>query len=124
MKLRTPTVCPACGGEYQTTKLSCTKCNSELTGTFTGCAMCRLNDEELNFVLSFLRCQGSIKEMEKDLGISYPTVKNRLSNINQRLGLTDAKSVESIKQERLKIIDNLNQGKIDAKTAAQQIKEL
>ncbi len=124
MKLKAPTICPACLGEYETTRLTCKKCGSELTGKFSGCSFCHLSTEEADFVLAFLKCGGSIKEMERYLSISYPTVKNKLNQITQKLGLSVTNTQEEIKNERLKIIEDLNQGKIDAKKAAQLIKDL
>lgn len=124
MKLRTPSNCPVCGGEYETTKLTCKTCGSELGGHFSGCDFCSLSDEDMNFVLTFLKCRGSIKEVEKEMGISYPTVRGKLDGVIKRLGLAESMSQEEIKEERKKIFDRLNDGEITAESAAELLKNL
>ena len=62
----------------QVTKLRCPSCHTELSGQFAPCRFCTLEEKHLQFVEVFLRCRGSIKEVERALGVSYPTVKNML----------------------------------------------
>ncbi len=81
MKLKTPAFCPVCGGNYETTMLTCKKCKSQLSGNFTGCEFCKLSDEDTKFILTFVKCRGSIKDVEKELGISYPTVRGKLDTV-------------------------------------------
>ena len=71
MNLKAPAVCPVCSGEYELSKLTCKSCKSELTGHFDGCDFCKLNEEDTFFILTFLKCRGNIKDVEKELGISY-----------------------------------------------------
>jgi len=124
MKRKMPAVCPVCGGEYEITRCTCLKCGSELAGHFTGCDFCNLTDDETFFVLTFLKCRGSIKDMEKDLGISYPTVRGRLDAVIQKLGLAVTPSAEEIKEERRKVFDRLEKGEITADQAAEMLKVL
>jgi hypothetical protein len=124
MKHKAPSACPVCGGAYEITRLTCQKCESELGGHFTGCDFCNLtNDEEL-FVLTFLKCRGSIKDVEKELGISYPTVRSRLDAVLERLGLKSTISAEDIKEERKHILSRLETGEITADQAAELLKNL
>lgn len=60
-----------------------------IEGEFTLPAMCKLSDDDQLFVAAFVRFHGSIKEMEKLFGISYPTVKTRLNRIADQLNLID-----------------------------------
>ena len=124
MKRKAPSNCPVCGGQYETTRLTCSGCGSELSGTFVGCDFCRLTDEEEFFVLTFLKCRGSIKDVEKELGISYPTVRGRLDTVLERLGLKSSASTEEIKEERRRILSRLENGEITADQAAELLKNL
>ena len=124
MRRQVPAVCPVCGGEYEITRCTCTKCGSELAGHFTGCDFCNLTDDEQYFVLTFLKCRGSIKDMEKELGISYPTVRSRLDAVISRLGLAVMPPAEVIKEERRRIFDQLENGEISADQAAEMLKVL
>ncbi|MEX1377010.1 MAG: DUF2089 domain-containing protein [Eubacteriales bacterium] len=119
-----PTTCPVCQGEYEITTLTCKKCGSELNGQFHGCDFCNLSEEDSFFVLTFLKCRGSIKDVEKELGISYPTVRGRLDRVISTLGLAATLSKDDIKLERKKIFERLENGEISAAEAAEQIKNL
>lgn len=117
MKLAAPTTCPVCAGEYEITKLTCENCDSELNGHFSGCDFCGLSDEDAFFVLTFLKCRGNIKDVEKELGISYPTVRGRLDVALKRLGLTDSGSQDDIQQQRSHILNQLDNGELDVAQA-------
>ena len=124
MKLKAPTTCPVCGGEYEITRLTCKKCGSELGGHFSGCDFCNLSEEDAYFILTFLMCRGSIKDVEKHLGISYPTVRGRLDAVIKRLGLKGSASPEEIKEGRKQIFAQLDKGEINADQAAELLKNL
>lgn len=124
MARKAPKTCPVCGGGYEITRCTCTKCGSELGGHFTGCDFCALTDDEAYFVLTFLKCRGSIKDVEKELGISYPTVRGRLDAVIGRLGLKASLSSEERREERLKVFAKLENGEITADEAAEMIKNL
>ena len=124
MKLQAPSVCPVCGGEYEITTLTCKKCKSELGGHFSGCEFCNLSEDDKRFILTFLKCRGSIKDVEKELGISYPTVRGKLDGVIKRLGLATTVSAEEIKEERKLIFERLDRGEITADQAAELLKSL
>lgn len=124
MRLTAPTTCPVCGGNYEITKLTCKKCGSELGGHFSGCDFCNLSEQDAFFVLTFLKCRGSIKDVEKELGISYPTVRNKLDTVIKRLGLKSTVSQQDIKAQRQNIIDRLDKGEITADQAAEELRNL
>jgi len=124
MKLTAPTNCPVCGGEYEITQLTCKKCKSELGGHFSGCDFCNLSDDDAFFVLTFLKSRGNIKDVEKELGISYPTVRGRLDTVIKRLGLKASVSPQDIKEERTNIFEQLENGEITADQAAEMLKSL
>jgi hypothetical protein len=77
--------------------------------------------EDLYFIEIFLKNEGNIKLMEKDLGVSYPTVKSRLKNIVKTLGY---KSKSSDSEDRVKILNALSEGEIDVKEAIKNLGEI
>ena len=119
-----PTTCPVCQGEYEITALTCKKCGSELNGHFHGCDFCNLSQDDAFFVLTFLKSRGSIKDVEKELGISYPTVRGRLDKIISTLGLVASLSQDEIKEERNKVFSRLENGEITAIEAAELIRNM
>jgi hypothetical protein len=124
MRHKAPSACPVCGGQYEITRLTCQKCQSELGGHFTGCEFCELSNDDTLFILTFLKCRGSIKDVEKELGISYPTVRGRLDAVLERLGLKSSVSQGEIKEGRRQILSRLENGEITADQAADLLKNL
>ena len=129
MLYKAPGQCPVCGQKLEITKLSCPKCSTGIEGKFEPCEFCRLPKEELNFLKVFIKCRGNIKDMEKELGISYPTVRSKLDALIQSLGFTvDNKESKKIEEEKDKvkneILEALAKGEITAKEATERIKKL
>ena len=124
MKHKIPSVCPVCSGAYEITKLTCKNCGSELCGTFSGSELCGLSEADEYFVLTFIKCRGNIKDVEKSLGISYPTVRARLDAVIKKLGLQSSLSEDDIKVERKRIFDMLEKGEITTDQAAEQLKNI
>lgn len=123
MRRTAPSSCPVCGGKYEISTLTCKKCQSQLSGHFSGCKYCDLDDADLQFLTSFLKCRGSIKEVEKDLGISYPTVRGKLDKLLNNLDLASTKSDE-LKTMRGQILEQLANGEISADEAILLMKQL
>ncbi len=84
--------CPVCQGELTITRLHCNTCGTALEGEFGVGRFGHLEREQLAFLESFLRARGNLKEMERELGISYPTVRNRLEALLRTLGLADGEA--------------------------------
>ncbi len=84
---RAPHKCCICGEKLTVTRLSCDACGTTLEGQFDGCPFCSLSPEETRFLLIFLKNRGSIKDVEREMGISYPTVRNLLDNLLSSLSL-------------------------------------
>ncbi|WP_203568439.1 DUF2089 domain-containing protein [Aestuariimicrobium ganziense] len=89
---RAPGDCPVCGEALATTRLGCHHCGTELVGDFRPCPFCSLGDAELDLLTTFLASRGNLREVEKHLGVSYPTARLRLTALLTRLGLTDEDS--------------------------------
>ena len=81
-----PTKCPLCGGEVAVTRLHCRDCDTTFDGRFIFGSFSRLTPEQLGFLETFIRCEGKIKRMEDEIGLSYPTIRNRLHEIIRALG--------------------------------------
>jgi hypothetical protein len=79
--------CPVCSGELTITRLHCRSCGTALEGEFGVGRFGRLSREQLGLLESFLRSRGNLKEMERELGISYPTVRGRIDALVRALGL-------------------------------------
>jgi hypothetical protein len=84
--------CPVCSGELTIARLHCRTCGTSLEGEFGVGRFGRLGAEQLALLESFLRARGNLKEMERELGISYPTVRGRLDALVRALGLSDGRS--------------------------------
>lgn len=121
-----PAQCPVCGERMLVTKLRCSHCGTELSGEFAPCRFCRLEEKHLQFVETFLRCRGSIKEVERALGVSYPTVKNMLDAALTALGLDEKPELRALreKEERAEILQRLSDGEIDVDTAFEALHQL
>lgn len=85
--------CPVCGNNLTITRYYCSQCDTTIEGHFTGTvgAFAQLSPEQLNFVLTFIRCEGRLNRMEEELKLSYPTLRNRLVEIIKPSGLNRAK---------------------------------
>ncbi|ABN53336.1 MAG TPA: DUF2089 domain-containing protein [Hungateiclostridium thermocellum] len=113
--------CPVCNNETTITRITCEKCNTTIEGRFDLCKFCRLTPEQKLFVDVFIKCRGNIKEVEKELGVSYPTVKNKLEDVANALG---HKSEEAPVEEtnRKEILDKLYEGEISVDEALELLK--
>lgn len=126
MAYQAPGKCPVCQHDLQITKLSCPNCKTQLEGKFEPCEFCALEKEELYFLKTFIKCRGNIKDVEREMGISYPTVKSKLNQVIKSLGFQVSEvEQEGIKDERKKekehILNELEEGKISAAEAKEQL---
>jgi hypothetical protein len=97
-----------------------TEKNVAIEGEFELPQLAQLNAEDQVFVIAFLRCHGSIKEMEQIFGVSYPTIKSRLNRIGQSLEFVETNPAPS----RGEILDRLKRGEISAQDAVREIEAL
>jgi hypothetical protein len=112
-------VCPLCGKNLTVTRLSCHHCNTEISGDFSLSKFSYLSKEELYFVESFLKAEGNIKEMERVLNVSYPTVKKLLSNVLTKMGYESKSFVEVDESE---ILQRLKRKEISVQEATELLK--
>jgi len=92
-----------------------------IDGEFDLPPLARLRYEDQVFVGEFVRCHGSIKQMEKAFGVSYPTIKNRLNRIASRLALVEVE-IEPAPRPRDDVLDLLERGEISAGEAAERLR--
>jgi hypothetical protein len=78
--------CPVCSNELAVTRLQCRSCGTSLEGDFSVGRFGRLTRDQLTLLESFLRSRGNLREMERELGISYPTVRSRVEALVRALG--------------------------------------
>jgi hypothetical protein len=109
--------CPFCGDELAISRLTCNGCNTQIDSLLAIPPFFRLPPDLQEFVLLFLRCRGNIRDVEKELGISYPTVCKRLDLVNQLLGLQTARLSQN------QILEQLERGEISVSEATQLLKE-
>ena len=119
---KTPTKCPSCEGEVVVTELRCKKCLTTIKGDFFLSSIASLDEADEVFLKVFLKTRGNIKEVEKQLGISYPTVRNKLDLLIVTLGL--GKADQEPTQNRLDILKRLENGEIKTAEALKLLKEI
>ena len=111
--------CPICQSDLKVTKLQCTSCNTEISGEFQLSKFSYLSKEHLYFIEVFIKNKGNIKQIEKELGISYPTVKRNLDEVIVSLGYEVSSEEKANKEEIFKKLEN---GEITASEAAKLMK--
>jgi hypothetical protein len=112
--------CPVCNSKLNVIKLKCQKCSTVIENEFELSKLEYLDDEYINFIEVFVKCRGNIKDVEKELGISYPTVRAKLDDVVSALGYTVIKK-PSIGSKT--IIDMLEKGDITPEEAIKMMKE-
>lgn len=112
--------CPVCSGELAVTRLRCASCDTVIENNFRLSKFDYLSEEELRFTETFLCCRGNIKEVEKELGISYPTVRSRLDAVIKKLGHDTGPDAQALRREE--ILKALESGEITAEQAIAQLK--
>ena len=123
---KAPGQCPVCGQRLIISKLSCNHCHTSIDGAFSSCKFCQLPKDQLDFIETFIRCRGNIKDVEKELNISYPTVRKNLDTVIQSLGYQIERSDNQEKENsawRQEILDALERGEISSKDAVKRLKD-
>src|ERR1700750_2900145 len=111
------TRCPVCNDDLRIVRLECPACGSALQGNFTLGRLARLTREQLQFVEVFIRCRGKIKDVEEELGISYPTVVARLNEVVHAMGFEVRQEDADLAARRQQILDQLASGSLTATDA-------
>lgn len=80
-----PYVCPACEAALKVTSLGCEACGTAVSGKFDLPVLAKISPEDQQFILSFIKSSGSLKEMAQKLNLSYPTVRNMLDDLISKI---------------------------------------
>ena len=127
--------CPFCNSETEVTEISCVRCDVQIRGHFTLSRFEGLTPEQTQFLETFLRSRGVIRDVEAALGISYPTVRARLDSLLTALGLNDAAVIAppvtaqaTMAQDRTarrkEILAAISAGTLDAETGLDALSKL
>ncbi len=121
-----PTSCPICSGQITVTRIYCRDCETTIDGRFSVGMFSQLTPEQLDFVETFVRCEGKITRMEDELSLSYPTIRNRLHDVIRALGYEPGVSEEPSglsEVQRQGILEQLDQGNISVEKAMLLLQE-
>ena len=120
--------CPVCDSQLTVTRLHCTTCGTTIEGEFSVGRFSRLNRDQYALLESFLRSRGNLRELERELGVSYPTVRNRVEALLRALDLADgapipaepisAPAVSVDPETRRQILERLSRHELSAEQAA------
>jgi hypothetical protein len=127
--------CPVCSNELSVTRLHCDSCGTTLEGEFSVGRFGRLSREQLTLLESFLRSRGNLRDMERELGISYPTVRGRVEALVRALGFgprdgepaatePETDDEPAARLSRQEVLERLARHEIAADEAATLIRDL
>jgi hypothetical protein len=85
MRPKLPIQCPGCENPLSVSQLSCSVCSTQVSGSYSLPMLLQLSEDEQNFIIQFLLSSGSLKEMAAQMGNSYPTVRNKLDDLIQKV---------------------------------------
>lgn len=116
MMNKTLNKCPVCGADLVVTRLYCMDCNTTIEGHFVAehTPFGKLTPEQMDFVLTFVKCEGRLNRMEDEMKLSYPTLRSRLTEIVRALGYEPGKEEPPTlsAEDRRQILEDLDQGLI------------
>lgn len=105
--------CPVCSEPLSVTRLHCRSCDTTIEGHFEQGRLARLSPSQIEFVETFIRCEGKFNRMEGELDLSYPTLRARLTEIIRRMGFPVGSEKQILSdEERTRILDDLANGKL------------
>ncbi len=124
--------CPGCGGALVITECKCTECGLEMRGEFRPPQFATLSEDQMTFVRHFLRARGNLSEVEKVLGVSYPTIRNKLDEINKTLDEAESAASrpeaeadpDAADDERQAILKQVSAGQLSAVEAVEKLRNL
>lgn len=115
----TPSRCPGCGESLVATRLHCDGCATVVEGRFELPALARLPADDLEFLTAFVLASGSLKELAQKRQQSYPTIRNRLDAIIERLGAAERQRAE----KRAEILEAVAKRSISVDEGVRRLKE-
>ena len=116
--------CPVCGDDLAVARYHCDTCDTVIEGRFENSAFPGLTAEQIEFIKTFVRCEGKINRMEGELNLSYPTIRHRLHETIRAMGFEPGKdeSVDVSEEKRHSVLEDLDAGKISADDAMRMLR--
>ena len=124
MSLPMPTRCPVTGDPLEVTRLECPTSGVAIEGRFTPNEFAMMSPENLEFMRLFMRVRGNLKEVERILGVSYPTVRGRFDTLVRSLGYETVPETQEVRTTRADVLGLLERGELTAEEAAVRLRAL
>jgi hypothetical protein len=115
---RPPLNCPVCNERLALTRLSCPSCETELSGGFATCEFCVLSNEDRDVLRVFLASRGNMKDLERHLGVSYPTARARFDALLVKLGIERSAPPSPT---RVELMEQVARGEVDIDEALRRL---
>jgi len=116
---RPPLNCPVCNERLALTRLTCPACDTELSGGFSTCEFCVLTNDDRDVLRVFLSSRGNMKELERHLGVSYPTARARFDALLGKIGIDRPAAVPA--QTRVELMEQVARGEIEIEEAMKRL---
>ena len=116
---RPPLNCPVCNERLALTRLTCPACDTELSGGFASCEFCVLSNEDREVLRVFLASRGNMKDLERHLGVSYPTARARFDALLTKIGIDRPAGAPT--QTRVELMEQVARGEIDVDEALKRL---
>ncbi len=116
--------CPVCQSRMEITQLSCTNCETVVVGRFEPNRFSKLSPESMAFLETFIRNRGNVKDMERETGISYWTIRRKIDELIAELGLEAQPDTDVPTNSRREILERLKSGEITAEEAGNLLEKL
>ena len=116
--------CPVCGEDLVVTRYHCESCDTSIDGRFENSAFPGLTAEQIEFVKTFIRCEGKITLMKDEIHLSYPTIRNLLHEVIRAMGYEPGRDVlpEVNEETRRSVLEDLDSGRISAEDATRLLR--
>jgi hypothetical protein len=115
---RPPLNCPVCSERLALTRLTCPACSTELSGGFDTCEFCVLSNDDRDVLRVFLASRGNMKELERHLGVSYPTARARFDSLLAKIGIERPAAAAP---SRMDLMEQVARGEIDVDEALSRL---
>jgi hypothetical protein len=116
---RPPLNCPVCNERLALTRLTCPACDTELSGAFASCEFCALTNEDREVLRVFLASRGNMKDLERHLGVSYPTARARFDALLNKIGIDRPAGTPA--PTRVELMEQVARGEIDIDEALKRL---
>jgi hypothetical protein len=110
--------CPICNDTLHVTRLHCRNCDTSIEGHFSLGRLYQLTAEQLSFIETFIKCEGKINRVEQEMGMSYPAVRSRLTEVIEAMGYEVGPPEPEVSEETIQaVLGDLSSGKLSAEEA-------